>query len=277
MGAPLRAPRFAAAIALVALAMALVGPALAPYDPVSTDLSVRQRPPMFTSGGDAGHVLGTDPQGRDVLSRIVVGARTSVTISVLCLLIGGGLGTLLGIVAGYRRGLLASLIARSLDILMSFPSLLLALVLVVIAQASIWTVVGVLSLTIAPRFGRIVRGDVLAVRAREYVEAARSVGCSGPRIMARHIFPNVLSSILVIASLQVGGLMISEATLSFLGAGVPPPAPSWGGMIAEGRSYVDTYWWISAFPGAVLVLVVLSFNSIGDWLRDRYDPRLVAR
>ena len=145
------------------------------------------------------------------------------------------------------------------------------------AGASIWWVVGVLSRTLAPRFGRIVRGDVLAVRAKEYSEAARSVGCSGQRIMARHILPNVLSSILVIASLQVGGLMISEATLSFRGAGVPPPAPSWGGMIAEGRSYVDTFWWISAFPGAVLVLVVLSFNSIGDWLRDQYDPRLVVR
>lgn len=267
-------PPFAVVIATIVFALAIVGPAIAPYDPISTDLLARQRPPMGMSGGDAGHPLGTDPLGRDVLSRVVAGARTSVTIAVLSLLLGGSVGTLLGMVAGYRGGWLGALITRGIDILIAFPSLLLALVLVVIAQASLWTVVWVLSLTIAPRFGRIVRGDVLAVRSREYVQAAAAVGCSGIRIVTRHIFPNVVSSILVLASLQVGGLMISEATLSFLGAGVPPPTPSWGGMISEGRSYVDSFWWISAFPGVVLVLVVLSFNSIGDWLRDRYDPRL---
>lgn len=259
---------------MVALLLALTAPFVAPHDPVSADLLVRQRPPAIFPGGTTVFPLGTDRLGRDVLSRVMVGATMSLSVAVLSIAIGGAFGTILGLVAGYRGGPIGAVVMRAVDIVMSFPSVLLALVLAVLFEPSFGTVVLVIGLVLSARFARIVRGDALAVREREHITAARATGCTSSRIIRIHVLPNVLGSILVLASLQVGWVMIVEASLSFLGAGVPPPTPTWGGMISEGRNDFDTLWWIAGFPGLAMVLVVLSFNTLGDWMRDAFDPRL---
>lgn len=259
---------------MLALALSVASPYIAPHDPLSARLEVRQLPPILLPGGSSDYPLGTDLQGRDLLSRLMVGARASMGVAVLSILLGGSLGTMLGLVAGYRAGWIGALIMRAVDVTLSFPSVLLALLLAVTFEPSFWTVVGVIGFVLWARFARIVRGDALALREREFITAARVVGCSPPRILILHILPNVLGSILVLATLQVGWAIIIEASLSFLGAGVPPPTPTWGGMIAEGRNYMNTVWWVSVYPGFAILVVVLSFNTLGDWLRDTFDPRL---
>jgi peptide/nickel transport system permease protein len=267
-------PILALGAAVFALALSLASPYIVPHDPLSARLEVRQLPPILLPGGSSDHPLGTDLQGRDVLSRLMVGAQTSMGVAVLSILLGGSLGTTLGLVAGYWAGAIGALIMRAVDVTLSFPSVLLALLLAVTFEPSFWTVVGVIGFVLWARFARIVRGDALALREREFITAARAVGCSPPRILIRHVLPNVLGSILVLTTLQVGWAIIIEASLSFLGAGVPPPTPTWGGMIAEGRNHMDTVWWVAVFPGLAILVVVLSFNTLGDWLRDTFDPKL---
>jgi peptide/nickel transport system permease protein len=261
-------------IVLVSVVAALLGPWAAPHDGIAPDLANIRLPPFFMEGGSINNLLGTDWQGRDVLSRIIIGARISLGVAAFCILLGGLIGCCFGLVAGYLGGWVDLGIMRLVDLFLAFPSVLLALIFAVTVGPSFWVVVMVLSFLIWPRYARVVRGEVLSLSSRDFIALARIAGAGPIRIIVTHILPNVLNSIVVLSTLQVGWAIMVEASLSFLGAGVPPPTPTWGGMISDGRNYVDTLWWISVFPGIAVMLVVLSFNLFGDWLRDVLDPRL---
>ncbi len=225
-------------------------------------------------GGSMVYPLGTDKQGRDILSRIMHGARVSLLVSSLAILLGGGLGTLLGILAAYRGGKVDAIIMRVVDIKLAFPSILLALVLVAAIGAGFTTVIIVIAVLLWARYARVVRGEALAIKQQDFIARARVSGASNSRIMMRHIFPNLVNTVVVLATLEVGHVIILESTLSFLGAGIPAPTPAWGVMVADGRDLITTAWWIFLFPCLAIVLTVLSMNLLGDWLRDRLDPKL---
>jgi peptide/nickel transport system permease protein len=246
---------------------------LTPYSPHELDLPRRLLPPGSEAGG-LQHLLGTDTLGRDLLTRVLYGARISLTIAGFALLFGGGLGLIVGIVAGYVGGTTDAVLMRLTDVFMALPTLLIALVFVMSVGPGLQTIVIALSILTWSRFARIIRSDVLSLKEREFVLLAKVAGCSSLRIMLRHIVPNVFNTFLVLCSLQVSQNVLTEATLSFLGAGIPPPTPTWGNMVSDGRDYITSAWWISLFPGLALTLVVFSFNTLGDWLRDRLDPRL---
>ena len=222
------------------------------------------------------HVLGTDKLGRDILSRIIHGARVSLSISLIAIFAGGLVGSSLGVLAGYVGGVMDHLIMRLVDIFITIPGLLLALVLAVVLGPSFLTVVFVVSLILWPRFARMARGETLSVRGRDFIGRAKVSGASNLRIMLRHVFPNVLNPLIILATLEIGHVILLEATLSFLGAGIPRPTPAWGLMVSEGRDLIigGQGWWVSLFPGIAILLVVLSMNLFGDWLRDRLDPKL---
>ena len=203
-----------------------------------------------------------------------MGARISLSVAALSIVVGGLVGTSLGLLAGYRGGWVDALIMRLVDLSLAFPSILLALIFAVTIGASFWVVVAVLGFILWARYARLVRGEVLTWKQLDFIALARMAGCSSLRIIATHLLPNVANSVVVLSTLQVGWAIVVEASLSFLGAGIPAPTPTWGGMVAEGRKYVDTLWWVSVFPGAAIMLVVLSFNLFGDWLRDILDPKL---
>lgn len=268
-------PNFAipAVVLLLLVVAAVFAPRLAPYDPLQTSLTARLQPPVFAGGSEA-HLLGTDKLGRDVLSRIIFGARVSLSVSLLVILITSTVGTTLGIVGGYLGGVVDSVLMRITDISLAFPVILIALLLAVTMNPSFTTVVLSLSLLGWAPYSRLIRGEVLKLRNADFVLQARIIGCSAPRIMLTHIFPNVVNPLLVLATLSVGLVILVESTLSYLGAGIPPPTASWGSMVSDGRGLIDTAWWISFFPGIAIGLVVLSGNFLGDWLRDRLDPRL---
>ena len=226
-------------------------------------------------GGSWEYPLGTDKVGRDILSRIIYGSRISVIVAVISILFGGLIGTTLGVAAGYFGRWLDILVMRAVDISLSIPVILLALVLVTALGASFGTLITVLVLLLWAHYARMSRGETLSVRVQDFVARSRVAGSSHPRIMARHIFPNVFNSLVVLATLQVGFVIILESTLSFLGAGIPRPTPAWGLMVADGRELVtsESGWWVSLFPGLAIMLTVLSMNLLGDWLRDRLDPK----
>ena len=228
----------------------------------------------FAPGGSWEYPLGTDKQGRDVLSRLMHGARISLAVSVLAILVGGILGTGLGMLAAFRGGFVDAFVMRIVDIKLAFPSILLALTLVVAIGSGFSTVIIVIALLLWARYARVVRGEALAIRERDFIDRARVAGASNIRIMMRHIFPNVFNTVIVLATLEVGHVIILEATLSFLGAGIPRPNPAWGLMAADGREVITSSWWIFLFPCLSIVLTVLSMNLLGDWLRDRLDPKL---
>jgi peptide/nickel transport system permease protein len=262
-------------IVLVIMFLAAVfAPLIAPYDPLQTTLTDRLKPPAFVAGGSPAHLLGTDKLGRDVLSRIIYGARVSLGVSVLVILITSTIGTTLGILGGYLGGASDSTLMRITDISLAIPGIVIALLLAVILGPSFTTVVLAISLLGWAPYARLIRGEVLKLRTADFVLQARIIGCSPGRIMLTHIFPNVINPLLILATLSVGLIILVESALSYLGAGVPPPTPTWGSMVADGRSLIDTAWWISFFPGLAIGLVVLSGNFLGDWLRDRLDPRL---
>lgn len=247
---------------------------LAPYDPVKISLPDRLMPPFWAEDGSTEHLLGTDKMGRDILSRLIFGARISLSVSLLVILITSSIGTMLGIIGGYLGGRTEAFLMRVTDISMAFPAILVAMLLVVSMGPSFITVVLAMSLLGWAPYARLIRGETLRLREADFVAQARIIGSSPVRIMLRHIFPNIINPLIIVMTLQVGLLIITEASLSFLGVGIPPPAPSWGNMVNDGRNLVDTAWWISTFPGIAIGLVVLSGNFLGDWLRDKLDPRL---
>lgn len=269
-----RVPWVPIAIIVLTVAVAILAPALVSKSPYSPSLPNRLMPPMWLPGGNPDYPLGTDSLGRDLLTRLVFGARVSLTLGLLALVAGGGVGLLIGLVSGYLGGTFDAVISRVIDGALAFPSVLIAMMFAVALGPSYETAVLAISLVLWARFARIIRGQVLSIRGLDYVLQARISGCSTGRVIAVHIFPNVLNTVTVLATLEVGWIILVEATLSFLGAGVPPPIPSWGQMVAEGRSFIGSAWWIALFPGTAIALVVLALNLFGDWLRDALDPTL---
>jgi peptide/nickel transport system permease protein len=253
---------------------ALFASQVAPYDPLKGSLAKRLKPPVWQEGGSIDHPLGTDKLGRDILSRLIHGARVSLMVSMIAIFVGGIAGTALGLISGYFGGRVDSLIMRLVDISLSLPTILLALVLVAAVGPSFGTVITVLVVLLWARYARLVRGETLSIRERDFIARARVAGASHTRIMAKYIFPNVVNSLVVLATLQVGYVILLESALSFLGAGLPRPTPAWGLMIADGRELIVTAWWVSMFPGLAIMLTVLALNLLGDWLRDHLDPKL---
>ncbi|HVN97261.1 MAG TPA: ABC transporter permease [Syntrophorhabdaceae bacterium] len=246
---------------------------LAPGNPKQIDLPHALMKPLTTVGATTVW-LGTDKLGRDILSRIIFGARVSLTVALIGVIAAGSVGTFLGIIAGFKGGTVDSIISRAIDVMLGFPTILFALVLAIVLGPSLFNVALVVILVYWARYARQARGEALKVREMDYVTLARTAGCSNLVIMFRHIFPNVVNSLLIVSTVNIGTVITLEATLSFLGAGVPPPAPSWGTMCADGRDLLVSAWWVSFMPGLAITLVVLSGNIFGDWLRDRLDPNL---
>lgn len=241
---------------------------LSPFDPFAQSIRMRLRPP-----GDP-HWLGTDGYGRDILSRIIWGSRISLTVGVVAVAIGATLGILVGLVAGFFGGGVDNLLMRIIDILLVLPTILLALVIVAMLGPGVFNLMIAVGIANAPRFARVIRAEVLAVKQMVFVNAASALGASSIRLMARHILPNTLASILVLSTLRIAQAITTEASLSFLGLGVPPPTPTWGSMIADGRIYLRTSPWVAIIPGIMIMLIVMAFNLFGDGLRDLLDPKL---
>jgi peptide/nickel transport system permease protein len=254
--------------------MAVFAPLLAPWSPIDQTLPDKLLPPFWVEGGSMKYILGTDAFGRDILSRLIYGARVSLIVAVLALTAGGGTGLTIGIVAGYFGGTVDNLLMRLVDAAFTFPAILFALLLAVTMGQGLPTLITAISLLLWASFARVIRGEVLALKQRDFVALARVRGCSSIRIMLTHILPNVLNTFMVLVTLNIGVVIIAEASLSFLGAGIPPPTPTWGLMISEGRGRIADAWWVSIIPGIAITLLVLSVNLFGDWLRDRMDPRL---
>jgi peptide/nickel transport system permease protein len=247
---------------------------LAPYSPKEINLAKSLTPPFFLQGGSEEYLLGTDLLGRDILSRLIYGARISLIVAVIGVFLAGSFGGMVGIIAGYSGGWADAIISRAADIMLGFPTILLALILAVVVGPSLTTVAFVVTLIYWASYARQSRGETLQIREMDYVKLARTAGCSNLTIMRRHILPNVSNSLVILATLNVGMVITLEAALSFLGAGIPPPTPSWGSMCADGKGLLIEAWWVSFMPGIAITLVVLSCNLFGDWLRDRLDPKL---
>ena len=269
-----RLPLFPIVLILVLLVIpAVFADQIAPHGPKEGGLSNRYKPPVW-NGGTSEHILGTDRLGRDVLSRIIHGSRVSVKVSLIGIALGGFIGITLGLMAGYLGGKLDMLVMRLVDVTLSIPSILFALVLAAAIGASLTTVLIVIGYILWAYYARQVRGEVLSIRAQDYISRARVTGASNWRIITRHVLPNVINTIIVLATLQIGFVILLEASLSFLGVGIQRPSPAWGLMVADGREVIVTFWWVSLFPGLAIMLTVLSLNLLGDWLRDRLDPKL---
>jgi peptide/nickel transport system permease protein len=257
-----------------AVVVAAFAPALAPSDPVKNRLLDRLTPPMWAQGGSARHPLGTDTLGRDVLSRLLHGARVSLVVGLAAVLVAGVVGVGLGFVAGYRGGWADDLLMRLGDIQLAFPVLLLGVAVIVVLGASQVNMILVLGASGWVTYARIARGETLSLKERDFVAAARALGAPAPHVVARHLLPNVLPPLMVVTTFSVARTIIAEASLSFLGLGLPPPTPSWGAMLDEGRNYITTGWWLALFPGLAILVLVLAINLCGDWLRDVLDPRI---
>jgi len=254
------------AIVLGIVFVALAAPILAPYDPIKIDLAGQFTPP------GSSHLLGTDEVGRDILSRIIYGTRVSLRVGLIAVGIGGVVGVLAGAVSGYYGGYVDDLIQRLVDIIIVFPTLLLALAIIAILGPGMTNAMIAVGLTMAPRFARIVRGSVLSIKEFEYVEAARALGQSNWSIIGKHVLPNVISPVIVYGTLSISTAILVEASLSFLGLGVAPPTPSWGTMVATGRQFLLDAPWMSTFPGVAVMITILGFNLLGDGFRDALDP-----
>jgi len=254
---------------------ALLANVLAPYDPTLPIAGGRVfQPPFWMEGGSTNALLGTDFQGRDVLSRLIYGARVSLLVGVTGTAVAGGIGLLLGVIAGYLGGWVDQAVMRLTDAWLALPFLMFAIFLAALLGAGVLNIVIVFGFVYWTRYARVIRGEVLSLREREFVRLAQVAGVSTPRIILRHILPNVLNTWMVLASLTVGVVIVTEASLSFLGVGVPPPTPAWGLMLSEARSTLMAgYWWLTVFPGVCISGVVLAANLFGDWLRIRLDPQ----
>lgn len=256
-------------VALLVVAVALLAPLLAPHDPLASDFAAGLKPP-----GTPGHPWGTDQLGRDLLSRVLYGARIALFIGFCTVLVTAVVGGLLGLVAGFVGGWPGGVIMRIADVQLSFPFILLALTINAIVGLGLRNIIISLSAAGWVVYARVVRGEVLSVSQREFVQAARALGTGRARILFRHILPNVAPSIIIVASLQFSQFIVAEAAISFLGFGVQPPTPAWGSMLSESRDFLFVAWWLAAFPGAALALTALGINLMGDWLRDWLDPKL---
>jgi len=255
--------------------VAVFADVLAPYDPQIGSLARRFRPPAWQEGGSMAYLLGTDHVGRDVLSRLIFGARVSMIVGITAVLVAGGIGTLLGIVSGYLGGWADQVIMRLTDTWLALPALTFAIFLAAIVGPSELNIILILGLVYWTRYARVIRGEVLSLKQREFVRLAIVAGCSKRVIMWRHILPNVINSAVVLATLMLGVVIVTEASLSFLGVGVPPPKPAWGLMMADGKKGLMVgYWWLTVLPGICIMLMVLSANLLGDWLRVKLDPQL---
>ena len=269
-----RLPLIPMTIILLVIVAGIFADLIAPHNPRVGILSERNTPPAWSSEGTSNHLLGTDQQGRDMLSRILHGARISLIVAAVTLPTGGTIGVVLGLLAGWYGGWVDELIMRLVDVLLALPLILVALVMVVSLGQSLEVILAVLAIWIWPRFARMVRGEVLRLRTMDYVALAQVSGASTLRILATHLFPGVINTLIIVATLQVGIVILVESTLSFLGAGVPPPTPAWGSMVSDGRDKLAVAWWISTLPGVAIMLTVMALNLFGDWLRDTLDPRL---
>ena len=263
-------PLFILALLIISAAFADV---LAPHDPLKVELINALQPPVYHEGGSVEHVLGTDELGRDILSRLMHGGRVSILLALSVIVLGMLAGVPLGLISGYAGGVTDAVIQRLVEAVLSLPTIMVALVCVFVLGQTYASIVLILAPFVAAEIARMVRGEALAIRRTNYTALARVAGASHLRIIARHILPNVAGTIIVVATLQVGALILVEASLSFLGVGVPPPTPAWGLMIDGGREYVATKYWLSLFPGLAIVLTVLSINWIGDWLQLMLDPK----
>mgnify|MGYP000061846234 CR=1 FL=1 len=255
------------------MVIAVFAPILAPYDPAFPDLRARLAPPAWADGGSMAHVLGTDHLGRDMLSRLLYGSRIALMVGFFGVIVAATIGTLVGLVSGFLGGKIDALLMGIVNTILAIPNTLLYLTVLAVFGQSLLLMIIVIGCINWTTFARVVRGEVLSIKRREFVEASRVIGQRRIVTMLRHVLPNVLGPIIVIATMNVAMLIILEATLSFLGFGVQPPTVTWGRMLADGRNYVATAWWLAAFPGIMITMLTLSLIFIGDWLRDRLDPR----
>ena len=269
-----RWPVIPVAVVLILVFVAVFAELVAPHDPLEGDLDDRNEPPAWSEEGTSEFLLGTDHIGRGILSRMIFGARVSLMVASTVLVAGAALGTVVGLASGYIGGLVDEALMRLVDFVFAMPFIVVALVCSVVWGASLELVIILLALFTWAPFARQVRAETLQLKTTDYVALARVAGASGLRIALKHILPGVVNTVMVLSSLQVGSLILTESVLSFLGVGIPPPQPSWGSMVSEGRQYVATAWWISFFPGFAILLIVFSMNFFGDWLRDKLDPRL---
>jgi peptide/nickel transport system permease protein len=255
--------------------VAIFADAIAPYNPEIGVLGDRFRPPAWQAGGSQAHLLGTDHVGRDVLSRLIFGARVSMVVGFTAVIVAGVIGTGLGILSGYLGGWVDQVIMRITDTWLALPALTFAIFLAAVVGPSMWNIVIILAAVYWTRYARVIRGEVLSLRERDFVRLAIVAGCSKKTIMRRHILPNVVNSAVVLGTLMLGVVIVTEAALSFLGVGVPPPKPAWGLMLADGKKgLMAGYWWLTVLPGLCIMFMVLSANLIGDWLRVKLDPQL---
>ncbi len=255
------------------LMMAVFAPLLAPQGPTQGDLSEKLQPPWL-AGGSPKHLLGTDFLGRDVYSRLLYGSRVSLVVSLISIFFAGSVGILIGVCGGYLGGWAGIVLNRFTDLGLSIPIILLAIIMAAVFGASFQNIIIVLALAIWPRYARQMQAETVVLKEQEFVALAKVANLSAFKIMWKHILPNLVPTLLVLASLQVGFVILLESSLSFLGVGIPPPTPAWGLMVAEGRGNLATAWWVALFPGAAIMVAVVAFNLLGDWLRDRLDPKL---
>lgn len=267
-----KAAAFGLAIVLAIVLAAVFAPLVAPHDPAAQAVSARLQPPAWMARGDWAHPLGTDALGRDVLSRVIWGGRATLVIGAATCLIAGALGTIVGLWAGFRGGRTDSILMRLVDVQVSFPGILLILLVVAVVGPGVWTLVAVLSVTNWMVYARLVRAVVSSTRQMPYVEAAEIIGCRPGRVVFRHILPNLVSPLMTLAILEFTNIVLAEAAVSFLGFGVQPPATSWGLDVASGRDYLFIAWWLVTFPGLAIVAMVLSINLFANWLRVTTDP-----
>ena len=261
-------------IVLLNIVVAILAPVLGPHDPLDQDITRRLQPPAWLAGGSVEYLLGTDQLGRDVLTRIIYGSRISLLIGLLSVAVSLPIGVGLGLLGGYFRGRLDDAVMRLADVQLAFPFILLAITIAGVLGPSPRNVILILAVGGWVAYARVTRGQVLGLREKEFVEAARALGMRHGRILVAHILPNILTPIIVLATFAVAQMILLESSLSFLGLGVQPPTPSWGGMLNDGRAYITIAWWLTTFPGATIMLTVLGINFMGDWLRDLFDPRL---
>jgi len=263
-------------VIVVAMSGIAIGAAyVSPHDPYEQDVTARLKPPVWMAGANPKHLLGTDPVGRDILTRIIYGSRISLATGAVSVLISALIGVLLGLIGGYYGRTLDSLITNLVNVMMAFPFMLLALTAVAVMGPSFRNMVIVLGVTGWPIYTRVVRAETAQIKTLEFVVAARALGFSNLRIILRHVFPNLFNTVIVTSSLEVARMILMESILSFLGLGVQPPTPSWGGMLGEGRTYMLTHWWLATFPGIAIFVTTLGINLLGDGLRDVFDPHQV--